>query len=104
MTREENLDWLCRLRSKIYVYMPREWLIPMNDALDAAIKDLEQGPRKGHWEPGRKLSLAFEGATLKEIIYEDWHCSNCHCAVEESVKPKWNYCPNCGADMREEDV
>ena len=44
MTREEELDWLCRLRSEIYVYMPKEWLIPMNNALDMVIKDLEQEP------------------------------------------------------------
>ena len=41
MTMEEELDWLCRLRSNIYVYMPKEWLIPMNNALDMAIKALE---------------------------------------------------------------
>lgn len=44
MTREEQLDWLCRLRSEIYVYMPEEWLIPMNNALDMTIKALEQEP------------------------------------------------------------
>ena len=44
MTREEELDWLCRLRSEIYVYMPKEWLIPMNDALDMAIQALSQEP------------------------------------------------------------
>ena len=37
MTREEKLDWLYRLRSEIYVYMPKKWLIPMNNALDMAI-------------------------------------------------------------------
>ena len=42
MTNEESLDWLYRLRSEIYVYMPHEWLIPMNNALDEAIKKLEQ--------------------------------------------------------------
>jgi hypothetical protein len=40
MTREEQLDWLCRLRSEIYAYMPKEWLIPMNDALDMAIETM----------------------------------------------------------------
>ena len=40
--REETLDWLYRLRSNIYVYMPKEWYIPMNDALNDAIKALEQ--------------------------------------------------------------
>ncbi len=44
MTREEELDWLCRLRSEIYVYMPKEWLILMNNALDMAIEALEQEP------------------------------------------------------------
>lgn len=44
MTREEELDWLYRLRSEIYVYMPKEWIVPMNNALDAAIKSVEQGP------------------------------------------------------------
>ena len=42
MTGEEQLDWLYRLRSEIYVYMPKEWLIPMNNALDMTIKALEQ--------------------------------------------------------------
>lgn len=41
MTREEELDWLYRLRSEIYVHMPKEWLIPMNNALDMAINALE---------------------------------------------------------------
>lgn len=42
MNREECLDWLYRLRSEIYVYIqPKEWLIPMNNALDMAIKALE---------------------------------------------------------------
>ena len=49
MTREEELDWLCRLRSKIYVYMPKEWLIPMNNALDMAISDLSENKRE--WTP-----------------------------------------------------
>lgn len=44
MTREEQLDWLYRLRSEIYVYMPKEWIIPMNNALDMTIKALEQEP------------------------------------------------------------
>ena len=48
MTREEELDWLCRLRSEIYVYMPKEWLIPMNNALDMVIKDLEQESKTGY--------------------------------------------------------
>jgi hypothetical protein len=44
MTREEELDWLYRLRNEIYVYMPKEWLTPMNNALNMAMKELEQEP------------------------------------------------------------
>lgn len=58
MTREEQLEWLCRLRSKIYVYMPKEWLIPMNDALDISIKDLEQEP-KSEWEHDHEILRAY---------------------------------------------
>lgn len=42
MTREEQLDWLCRLRSEIFVYMPEKWLIPMATALDEAISDIKR--------------------------------------------------------------
>lgn len=42
MTKEETLDWLYRLRSNIGIYMPREWNISMVNALDMAIKALEQ--------------------------------------------------------------
>lgn len=42
MNIDENLDWLYRLRSDLCVYMPNEWLIPMNNALDKAIKALKQ--------------------------------------------------------------
>ena len=46
MTNDETLDWLYRLKSEIYVYMPRPWLIPMGNALDMAIKALEQEPKQ----------------------------------------------------------
>ena len=32
-------------------------------------------------------------------------CSNCHSSYKVDTvmnKPTWNYCPNCGADMRQE--
>lgn len=46
MTNAEKLDWLYRLKSEIYVYMPKEWLIPMGNALDVAIKALEQTEKR----------------------------------------------------------
>ena len=49
---------------------------------------------RGSWEPSEKY---------KGYVY----CSICHdCYVEPEwvTKLKWNYCPNCGADMREEQT
>jgi len=84
-----------------------EWsdqLIKVSDAVDI-IRHLPpatpQGPRKGHWEHGKELSKEYRGRILVDVTYADWHCSNCNYVIKGTVKPKWNYCPNCGADMRE---
>lgn len=45
MTDKETLDWLCRLRSKMLIYMPKEIVNDeMYEALDTVIKALEQEP------------------------------------------------------------
>lgn len=45
MTREKAIDWLCRLKSKIKIFMPYQWQKPFEEALDMAIKAIEQEPR-----------------------------------------------------------
>lgn len=93
MTREEGLDWLYRLRSEIYVYMPKEWLIPMNNALDMAISALSEN--KGEW-------------VAQDIhnCHTNFKCSECgyiHSFMHLYGKPTadYTYCPNCGAKMVE---
>ena len=91
MTREEKLDWLYRLRSEIYVYMPKEWIIPMNKALDMSIKALEQEPKTGiwiNWTDDRKDYLK---------------CSVCGYGEEGEVNYATftPYCPMCGSKMIE---
>lgn len=84
MTREErekHLDWLYRLKSEIFVYMPRNWIIPFADALDVAIKALKQEPKKGQWIDKGSLSC---------------RCDQCGCKNNKES----NFCPNCGANMR----
>ena len=44
MTREEQLDWLCRLRGEVKIYMPIEWVNHFEDALTESIKALSQEP------------------------------------------------------------
>ena len=57
----------------------------------------------GRWEHGKEISREYRGQALVSIDYLDWHCSNCHCVVEQSIKPKWDYCPSCGAKMQESE-
>lgn len=41
---------------------------------------------------------------IDDFPHDDWECDHCGCVVENTNDP-WNYyhfCPNCGADMREE--
>ena len=45
-----------------------------------------------------------DGYADGELVYDMWSCPICGKRFEEwEEKPDWNFCPNCGADMREED-
>lgn len=44
-----------------------------------------------------------DGYADGELVYDMWSCPVCGKRFEEwEEKPDWNFCPNCGADMREE--
>lgn len=34
------------------------------------------------------------------VIEEWWHCNRCDYEADRLTKPNYNFCPNCGADMR----
>lgn len=59
-----------------------------------SLEALEQKPRKGHWK------VVSDGYSDTAYICE---CSECKDTVwvYKDADRKWNYCPNCGADMRE---
>ena len=43
-----------------------------------------------------------DGYADGELVYDMWLCPICGKRFEEwEEKPDWNFCPNCGADMRE---
>lgn len=61
--------------------------------IDFHCKPLEQEPKKGHWRP------VYQG---DEII--DYRCSECEFGnTFGKGTVGMNFCPHCGADMREVD-
>ena len=60
-------------------------------------------PKPGKWIHGKELSRAYVGNCCVGIVYEDFRCSACGVIIEECEKPKWKYCPNCGAKMGVQD-
>ena len=54
-------------------------------------------PKHGKW-----IGEA-DGYADGELIYDTWYCSNCDYVVDDDEPPTWNYCPNCGARMRDTD-
>lgn len=57
-------------------------------------------PNRGKWIHGREIGKEWIYGHWV-TYYEDWHCSNCKVVFEQEEKPKYNYCPNCGAKMME---
>lgn len=57
------------------------------------LETLEQEPRKGHWI----MTSDYLTTAYGRVDYVKFKCS---CCGEDSLE-EGNYCPNCGADMRE---
>lgn len=92
MTREDAIEF------------GKMWLELQEDCKDSntyeffkiAIEALQQEPRKGHWMINKEKNLA--------------KCSNCKFFLNDKDEIKllgtfiqgYNYCPYCGADMRED--
>ena len=77
MDREQTLDWLYRLRSVLYIFMPKKWVIPMNDALNEAIKALQSAEPKIvpvayiHFDEDKMRKICAEVAENIEVK-QDW--------------------------------
>ena len=79
----------------------------MNDAADALeaadkrIAELEaQIPKEGEWK-------VAEEPDMDGLMWCKWYCSQCEQVVtkgwkgtSDGRKPKYSYCPNCGAMMK----
>ena len=74
-------------------------------AIEQTVKEqptIEPERKTGKWVHGREIAREMVGDAVAAIFYEGWQCSECKCIVEEEREPLWNFCPNCGADMRGE--
>ena len=90
MTKKEVLDWLYRIKSKLTMYFPIKWVSECEQAIDYAIKALEN-QKTGHWEYVQYDSNPKIG---------NYHCSVCRHIINPFENQK--YCPNCGAKMEGE--
>lgn len=87
MTREEALKY-AKFRLECYSKGNGEYT-EHGEFLAAAIKALQEPERKkGRWVEKEKYTFG--------IMYD---CSLCENRILDNGHP-WNYCPNCGADMR----
>lgn len=96
MTREEAIE-------VIEQDIPCEHDRDLIEALDMAISALSENkgePKTGHWISHREHCENLRVMPSGLGAYE-W-CSNCDCGIDvrEWHKNHYNFCPNCGADMR----
>ena len=74
------------------------------DTAISQLKELGYGlgekPKKGKWIPHSEMSREYFGTVLVNVEYEYWFCDACGYRVEKG-RPMYNFCPNCGADMRD---
>ena len=89
MTREEQTDWLCRLRAYLnngVIFTP--WNKEFTEALTGI---LEQKSKVGHWI----VVIDKWGDTVTTA--SGYRCSECNAFNTDED----DYCPNCGSKMQD---
>lgn len=81
MNREEVIEYIQEWLKDEYALNGKDRVV-----LNMAIKALQQERPKGEW--------------INDIRYPGWTCTNC--GFHDGNKTD-NFCPNCGADMREKE-
>ena len=85
--REEQCQKVCRILDDVLANRPTE-----RDSLIVAVQKAFAEPRRGKWIHHPEIGWG-----------ETWLCDQCGEKTTSTVmgKPRANFCPNCGADMRE---
>ena len=101
--REEQCKKVCRILDDVLANRPTE-----RDSLIVAVRkafeSLEQFGNSEPLPPAQPERIKGRWISADAIFGgEPFYCSECGENTRDTVmgKPRWNFCPNCGADMRE---
>lgn len=88
MTREEAISIMNVI---VHMLEPQYDTDRIEDAVEMAIKALEQEPKTGHW-------------ILEIEDWNKWTCSECGFRERTDIHVTlgYHYCPNCGAKIERE--
>lgn len=100
---------LCKRRTTMNNITPKEAIANLNHlygmvapdiqrSLDVAIKALEEKRPKGKWVAREDMDYIDEN----KVVHNHFMCNKCgliHDFIDEHTS-QYNFCPNCGADMR----
>ena len=78
------------------------WDDDFGAGFDSCLDEIEKLPnadvqpvKHGEWHG------SGDGYADGRLVLDEWECSCCGTYFDEwDEKPTWNFCPNCGADMR----
>ena len=87
-----DIELVIKIPKRVYDYIRKYEHVANSDVLDIKDAIINASPLpKGHWIPGG---------------YDDnyYVCDKCNYkASEYYFKPRYNFCPNCGAKMSEQE-
>lgn len=115
---QQLIEWLKELKA-LRTERTSDDLISRADVIDAMAELQARASSKGEltgiskaWKKIKGLPSAKQtGAWIGEAdgyadgwpVYDMWYCSECDYAVESDEIPIWNFCPNCGARMKNDN-
>lgn len=82
---------------------PLAWAVSKNHIDDMPTIAGVAPIKHGKWILGKEISRSYLGSCCIAIDYEDIKCSSCKTIFQPYVG-HFNYCPNCGAKMEEDDA